>query len=90
MKAMPLVALLVVVAVTGCGSRNSAVSGPITVSGTTTIVNATVGTQIRCEVGPAARVPRWFGSSALTLSGVPGQIALTHRHDGSVTVSCTR
>jgi hypothetical protein len=72
----------------GCGSSSGAVSGPITVSGTTTIANAKVGTLLECKGGPSARVPHWFGGSALRRPGVPGQIALVHKHDGSVTVSC--
>lgn len=80
--------LLAVLAVAGCGSDKQAVSGSVTVTGTTTISNVEVGTLIRCKDGPAARVPHWFGGSVLTLPGVPGQIALTHRHNGSVTVSC--
>lgn len=89
-KAVPAVAFLAVVgfAVAGCGSGTRAVSGTSTVTGTTTIMAVKVGTRIRCKGGPAARVPHWFGGSVLTLPGVPGQIALTHRHDGSVTVSC--
>lgn len=85
---MPALALLAAVGVAGCGSSSRAVSGTMTVSGTTTITNVEVGTRIRCKAGPAADVPRWFGSSALTLPGVPGQIALIHRRNGSVTVSC--
>ena len=71
-----------------CGSSNGEVSGPITVVGTTTIANAKVGAVLRCKGGPSARVPHWFGGSALRSPGVPGQIAIVHRHDGSVTVSC--
>ncbi len=73
----------------GCAATGRAVAGPITVSGTTTIADAKVGTLIRCKDGPAARVPHWFGGSALRRPGVPGQIALVHKHDGSVTVACT-
>lgn len=73
----------------GCDATSGAVSGPITVSGTTTIADAKVGTVLRCKDGPAARVPHWFGGSALRHPGVPGQIALVHKHDGSVTVACT-
>jgi hypothetical protein len=74
----------------GCGSSSGAVSGSITITGTTTIANAKVGTLIRCKGGPSARVPHWFGGSALRRPGVPDQIALVHKHDGSVTVSCSR
>jgi hypothetical protein len=83
------VALLAVVVgclAAGCGSGSG--SGPITISGTTTITNVTVGTLLECKGGPSARVPHWFGGSALRSPGVPGQIALVHKHDGSVTVSC--
>ena len=73
----------------GCASSSGADSGPITVVGTTTIANAKVGTLLKCKGGPAARVPHWFGGSALRSPGVPGQIALVHKHDGSVTVTCT-
>jgi hypothetical protein len=72
----------------GCGSSSGAVSGSITIAGTTTISDATVGTVLKCKDGPSAKVPRWFGGSALRQPGVPGQIALVHKHDGSVTVSC--
>lgn len=84
---MALLALMGCLAA-GCGSSSGAVSGPITVSGTTTIANAKVGTLLKCKGGPSARVPHWFGGSALRRPGVPGQIALVHKHDGSVTVSC--
>ena len=84
-----LLLAIVACAAAGCGSSNKAVSGPITVAGTTTISNVEVGTVLRCNGGPAARVPRWFGGSALKLPGTPGQIALVHKHNGSVTVSCT-
>jgi hypothetical protein len=87
---LALASLVVVVTVAGCGSgRERAVAGPIAISGTATISNVKVGAVLRCKGGPTARVPRWFGGSALTLPGVPGQIALVHRHNGSVTVSCT-
>ena len=69
-------------------SSSGADSGPITVVGTTTIANAKVGTLLKCKGGPAARVPHWFGGSALRSAGVPGQIALVHKHDGSVPVTC--
>ncbi len=72
----------------GCAATGKAVSGPLTVSGTTTIADVKVGTLLRCKDGPAARVPHWFGGSALRRPGVPGQIALVHKRDGSVTVSC--
>lgn len=83
-------ALLAVVGLTAaaCWSSTSAVSGTITVTGTKTILDVEVGTRISCKGGPAARVPHWLGGSVLTLPGVPGQIALTHRRNGSVTVSC--
>ncbi|MGH3053777.1 MAG: hypothetical protein ACRDL7_02225 [Gaiellaceae bacterium] len=89
-KAIPALALLAVVGFTvaGCGSSETTVSGPITVTGTTTISNVTVGTLIRCKGGPAARVPHWFGYSYLRSPGVPGAIGLKHRDDGSVTVLC--
>lgn len=93
MKAVPALALLAVVGFTvaGCGSSKKAVSGgPITVAGTTTISSVEVGTLIRCKGGPAARTPHWFGSSYLRVPGVPGLIHLEHRHNGSVTVSCTQ
>jgi hypothetical protein len=82
------VALLAVVGcfVAGCGSSG----GAITISGTTTIANAKVGTLLVCKGGPSARVPHWFGVSALRRPGVAGQIALVRKHDGSVTVSCRR
>jgi len=64
------------------------VSGPITISETTTITDAKVGALLECKGGPSARVPHWFGGSALRRPGVSGQIALVHKHDGSVTVSC--
>lgn len=73
----------------GCGSSSGAVSGPITVVGTTTIADAKVGTLLRCKDGPSAKVPHWFGGSALRSPGVRGQIAIVHKHDGSVTVTCT-
>lgn len=73
----------------GCAATGRAVSGRITISGTTTIANATVGTLLRCKDGPAARVPHWFGGSALRRPGVPGQMALVHKRNGSVTVACT-
>jgi hypothetical protein len=76
--------------VAGCGSSNGSGFSPVTVSGSTTIANAKVGTLIRCKGGPSARVPHWFGGSALRRPGVPGQIALVHKHDGSITVSCSR
>ena len=85
---MPVLTLLAVASLTACGSSDRAASGPITVSGTTTIANVKVGTRVTCKAGPTVKVPRWFGSSALSLPGVPGQIALTHRHNGSVTVYC--
>jgi hypothetical protein len=89
-KAIPVLTVLAVVGLTiaGCGLGKKAALGPVTVTGTTTISDVKVGTLIRCKGGPAARVPHWFGGSALTLPGVPGQIALTHRHNGSITVSC--
>jgi len=89
-KAIPVLVLLAVAGFTlaACGSSKRAVSEPITITGTTTISNVTVGTLIRCQGGPAAKVPHWFGASALNLPGVPGQIALNHRYNGSVTVSC--
>ena len=74
--------------VAGCGSSDNAVSGSITVTGTTMISNVKVGALVRCKGGPAVRSPRWFGPSALTIPGVPGQIDLNHRHNGSVTVTC--
>jgi hypothetical protein len=89
-KANLVLALLALAGLTvaGCGSSKGAVTGPITVSGTTTISNVKVGTLIRCKGGPAVPAPRWFGGSALTVPGVPGQIDLIHRHNGSVTVTC--
>ena len=90
MKAMPVLALLAVVAfiVSGCGSGSNVVTtGPITVSGTTTLSSVNVGTVIRCKGGPAARVPHWFGPSYLRIPGVPGLIQLRRTH-GSVTVRC--
>jgi hypothetical protein len=88
-KALPALALLALVGfLGGCGLSKKAVSGPITVTGTTTISNVKVGTLIRCKRGPAARVPHWFGGSALKLPGVAGEMVLKHRHNGSVTVSC--
>jgi hypothetical protein len=84
-------ALLAVVGLTvaGCGSSMKAVSGAVTVTGTTTISNVEVGTEIRCKGGPSARVPHWFGPSYLRSPGTPGLIELRHRH-GSVVVTCTR
>jgi hypothetical protein len=84
-----LLLAIVACAAAGCGSSTQAGSGPITVAGTTTISNVKVGTLLRCKGGPAARVPHWFGGSALKVPGTPGQIALVHKHNGSVTVSCT-
>jgi hypothetical protein len=69
-------------------ARSQTVFGRIIVSGTTTISNVKVGTLIKCKSGPAVRVPRWFGGSALSVPGKPGEIALTHRHNGSVTIFC--
>lgn len=78
-------------AVAGCGMDKKAGSGgPFTVAGTTTISNVKVGALIRCEGGPAARVPRWFGPAYLRVPGVPGLIHLQHRDNGSVTVTCKR
>ena len=92
MSAITALVLLAVagLALVGCGSSKSALSGPIAVAGTTTISNVKIGTLIKCKGGPAVRVPHWFGPSALRLPGVPGQIAINHRHNGSITVSCTR
>jgi hypothetical protein len=88
---MVLVLAAVACTAAGCGSSTHAVSGgPITVDGSTTIANVEVGTLLRCKGGPSARVPHWFGGSALKVPGTPGQIALVHEHDGTVTVSCTR
>ena len=88
MKALALLAV-VGLTVTACGSSRRAVSGAVTVTGTTTIPNVKVGTEIRCEGGPSARVPHWFGPSYLRSPGRPGLIELRHRH-GSVVVSCKR
>jgi hypothetical protein len=84
-------ALLAVVGFTlaGCGSGKNVASGPITVSGTTTISNVQAGIEIRCEGGPAAKVPHWFGPSYLRVPGKPGLIELRHRHR-SVVVACRR
>jgi hypothetical protein len=89
-KAIQVAALLAVVgsSVAGCGSSKGAVSGPITVTGTTTVSNVKAGTLIRCRGGPAVKAPHWFGSGALTVPGVPGEIHLTHRYNGWITVSC--
>ena len=86
MKTPALLAVLSF-AVAGCGSSGKAASGPVTVSGTTTIANVKVGTEIRCKGGPAASVPHWYGPSYLRAPGKPGLIQLKHRH-GSVVVSC--
>lgn len=80
---------LVCFTISGCGSSKQAVSGPITVTGATTISNVQVGTLIRCKDGPATRIPHWFGPTYMRLPGVPGVIHLEHRYNGSVTVSCS-
>lgn len=94
MNATTALALLAVLGfvVAGCGSsiRADSAAGAVTVTGTTTIANVAVGTLIRCKGGPAARTPHWFGSSYLRLPGVPGLMQLTHKHSGSVVVSCRR
>jgi hypothetical protein len=87
-KALALLAFVGFV-VAGCGSTAKAVSGAVTVTGTTTISNVKVGTLVRCDGGPAAKVPHWYGPSYLRAPGKPGLIELKHRH-GSVVVSCSR
>ena len=74
-------------------------SGPITVTGTATtaISNVKTGTHIRCKgwTGKDMRVPR-LGSSltrgeSVKLSGSVAEtelLSLTHRENGSITVSC--
>ena len=90
MRASPALALLAIVglAVAGCGSSKRAASSTIKITGTTTISNVTVGTLLRCENGPSARTPHWFGSSYLRVPGVPGVIELKHTYNRSVIVSC--
>lgn len=90
MKTKPALAVLATVGFigSGCSSRQTTDrTGPVIVTGTTTLSNVKVGTLIRCKGGPAARVPHWFGPSYLRVPGVPGVIKLKHRH-GSVTVRC--
>lgn len=88
MKTLALLAVAGLV-VAGCGSSTKPVSRAITVAGTTTIANVKVGTLVRCDGGPSARVPHWYGPSYLRTPGTPGLIELRHRH-GSVVVSCSR
>jgi len=83
-------ALLVGLLVAGCDSRKGTVSGPVTVTGTTTLSNVKAGTLLRCKGGPAVKAPHWFGSGSLAVPGVPGEIHVTHRYNGSITVSCRR
>jgi hypothetical protein len=87
--ALSLVLAAVAVTLAACGAGKKVVSGPVTVTGTTTISGVRAGVLIKCRGGPAARVPHWFGPSYLRLPGVPGVIELRHRH-GSVIVSCRR
>jgi hypothetical protein len=90
-KAISVLAVLAAVGCTvaGCGSSTKSVGGPLVFTGTTTISNVKAGTLIRCEGGPAAKVPHWFGYSYLRVPGVSGVIEMNHRHR-SLTVRCKR
>jgi hypothetical protein len=101
-------------AVAGCGSSKKADSGqyqysvtlyekagsgPITVTGTTTIANVKTGTRIKCKGWPGrgVKVPppgsaANVGEGEVTPSGTTHSsrgMQLTHQENGSLTVSCT-
>ena len=87
-----LLATMVVVA--GCGGATKTGSGPLTITGTTTLSNMKVGTTIRCKGGPGASVPAAGHGVAGIADPVPGasggEIQLTSRKHGSVVAVCRR
>jgi hypothetical protein len=94
-RLISVVALLTALglAVAGCGS-GKAVSGSITVAGTTTISNVDTGTLVTCEDGPGAAVPAVGEGVSGFADGPPGssssgEIQLTRQQDGSVVATCT-
>jgi hypothetical protein len=82
-------------AVAACGSGGKVVTGPITVSGTTTIANVKTGALIACKNGAGGKVPplgKGVGSSidvTANSSVSSGGIQVVHQKDGSAVVSCT-
>ena len=82
-------------AVAACGSGGKVVSGPITVSGTTTIANVKTGVLITCKNGAGGKAPppgKGVGSSVdldVNSSLSSGGIQLVHQKDGSAVVTCT-
>lgn len=99
MKRIPLVvALFAVTMVVGaaCGSSGTkAGSGPITVTGTTTISNVETGTLVSCKGGlPSAKVPPAGHEVTANVDGTSpsssGKLQLTHQEDGSIVAACGR
>jgi hypothetical protein len=98
------------VGIVACGSTKKADSGhytvtlykktgPITVTGTTTISNVKAGTVIRCKGGPGVKVPlpgagvsasrvQQAVSATTTVPPSSAGIHVTHRLDGAIRVSC--
>lgn len=103
MKAIPPVAPLAALSplVAGCGSGGKAVSGSITVAGTTTISKVKAGTVLSCKssglratvtdalagaTGSAYEITDESGKGPSLL----GSFRLTRSQNGVVTISCTR
>jgi|SRR5579862_2847736 len=98
--------LSVAAAVVGCGAAKKKTvvyhdgqalrSGPITVTGTTTVPNVPTGTLIHCKDGAGAKVPRrgWAVAALTPVQSYPaptapsGEIQLRHLQNGSVKVLC--
>ncbi len=92
-SALALLAAVLVVAGCASGSKASgskasgskAVSGSITVAGTTTISNVKTGTKITCrDGGPTLTAPEWPGQAAAVSGPVSKTIGLTRSQAGSV------
>jgi len=79
-------------ALAGCGSGKKAGSGPITVTGTTTIANVKTGVLITCKGGPGAKLPPPGRGVSASADGPSTSTALlvVHRQGGSVYASCTK
>jgi hypothetical protein len=83
------------VAAAGCGSAAKTSSGPITITGTTTLSHVETGMPIRCTRGVGASVPPPGQAVAgigdpVVGSSAGGQIQLKTRHDGTVVAVCRR
>jgi hypothetical protein len=98
MKPLPVLLLflaLVSFAIAGCGSGTKANSGPITVTGTTTVSNLETGALVTCKSGLAgAKVPPPGEGVTANVDGTTpsttGTLQVTHRQDGSVVATCRK